>query len=187
MKKVKNIKTIAIVGLWVICIAGLTVNYLHNQPKRELEKQVRALTGRNIDLSFELAKAYFNGVDSTYISLPIKKLVVFVDSTSCSGCFISHLTDYYEVNDTLQSKQAELLVVLHPQKRHLKDVIHRLSHERLPFWCIVDEDGEFIQNNTELPSNHLLHSFAIDENDNIILIGNPTRNLRLRDMIYNLL
>ena len=171
-------------GLIVLCTVGLAFDYFHGRPKRELENQVKAMTGRNINLSFEQAKAYFNGVDSTYISFPKKKLVVFVDSTSCSGCFISHLTDYFEVNDTLLSEQAELLVVLHPQRKHLKDVTHRLSHERFPFWSIVDKDGEFNSKNPDIPDNQLLHSFALDENDNIFLVGNPTRNSRIKELLY---
>ncbi len=187
MKKDKNIKTIAIVGLLVICMTCLTVSYVYNHPKRELEKQVKAMTGSNLNLTFEQAKAYFNGVDSTYISLPKKKLVVFVDSTSCSGCFLSHLNEYFEINDTLQIRHAELVIVLHPQHARLYEVSSCLRQEKFPFWCILDSDGEFIRNNSDIPSNQKLHSFLLDEEDVIALVGNPSRNNKIKELFYKTL
>lgn len=187
MKRIKNIKTITIIGLLILMGIGIAAYYVTNAPKRALEKQVMAMTGINIDLSFEHAKVYYDGVDSTYISSPQKKLVVYVDSTSCSGCFISHLTDYFEINDTLQASLAELVIILHPQQARLDEVTTRLGQEKFPFRCIVDFDGEFVRNNPDISDNQLLHSFLLDEDDKITLIGNPTRNQRIKDLLHKAL
>lgn len=184
MKRIKNIKAIGIIGIIVLCSVGFVAYNLSNAPKKALEKQVMAMTGLKVDLSFEQAKAYFNGKDSVYTSLPKKKLVVFVDSTSCSSCFISHLTEYFEINDTLQVSHAELVIILHPQQARIEEVSTRLQQEKFPFRCIVDSGGEFIRKNQNIPSNQLLHSFLLDVEDKIALIGNPTRNQRIKELLY---
>ena len=187
MKRVKNIKIIIISILAFIAIGLLTVYFISNEPKRKLEKQILALQGMPINLKFKTTQALFKGRDSTFVSEPVKKFVLFVDSTSCSKCFIGKLVEYFEVNDTLSSRNAQMVVILHPKIGVLPDVTHRLQNERFPFWCIVDKDGEFIQNNPSIPSNQLLHTFTLNEENNVILVGNPIRNKKLRSLLYRVL
>ncbi|MDE6521866.1 MAG: hypothetical protein K2L17_03525 [Muribaculaceae bacterium] len=187
MKKYKELKYIVIAVLMVICSVGFIIYYFSLSPKRTLEKQVMKMTGINVDLSFEKAKIFFNGVDSSYTSMPKKKFVVFVDSTSCSGCTISHLIDYYEINDTLRAKGAEMLVVLNPERGQIDEVFSRLNHEKFPFWYIVDVEGEFDRNNPWIPDNKILHVFTTDEQDKIILVGNPIQNNRIKELLFKTL
>lgn len=46
----------------------------------------------------------------------------------------------------------------------------------------IDTQGVFQQNNPHLSKNKLLHTFLLDENNNVILVGNPVRNLRVKDL-----
>jgi len=149
-----------------------------------LEKQIIAMDGMGINLEFAKANTLYNGVDSTYHSADVKKLILYVDSTSCSGCFLSHLVSYYETNDSLAAHNGQLLIVMHPQKERLEEVKTRLRRERFPFWCIVDANGEFIKSNPGIPDNQLLHAFSLDENNKIILVGDPTRNEKIMDLFY---
>ena len=145
------------------------------------------MTGMKINLDFEDASSMFDGIDSSYLSLPVKKFVVYVDSTICSGCFINKLTEYFEMNDSLKSSNSHMIVVLHPPYTSNDEVIEKLRHERFPFWCIVDSNGSFIKNNPAIQDNHLLHAFTVDENDKIILVGDPIRNVKINKLFLRLL
>lgn len=187
MKRIKNIKII-IVSFLVLIAIGYSVTYwISNNPIRKLEKQIITMQGMPINLDFESSQAFINGHDSTFVSDPIKKLVLFVDSTSCSSCFISRLAEYFEVNDTLSSRNAQMVVVLQPRIGFIDDIIYRLHNERFPFWCIVDNKGEFIKSNPDIPSNQLLHTFILDEDNNILLVGNPIRNQKLKNLLFRVL
>lgn len=183
MKIIKNTK-ILIAAYCVLTAIILIATYrISNASKRTLEQQIITMHGIPINLNFESAKAFFCGRDTTYMSSPVKKLIMFADSTMCSGCFIGKLAEYFEVNDTILFRHFQLLVVMHPKSGYQDEVILRLQHEKFPFWCIVDSHGEFIKNNQNIPDNKLLHTFTIDEENRIILVGDPKGNNRIMNLL----
>ncbi len=184
MKKTKNITKLSIIAVLTLCAIGVGVHYFSNRSRRAMEKQILAMDGMGINLSLTHADAIYDGTDSVYSPSDGMKLIVFVDSLSCSGCFLSHLESYYEINDSLRTHNGEMIIVLHPQKGKLEEIKSRLNHERFPFWCIVDKNGEFLRQNPEIPDNQLLHTFMVDKNNKIILVGDPTRNDRIKELFY---
>lgn len=178
----KNLKGIILVTLLVAGIGGMALYYVSDRSADGLRKQIIAMDGMHMDLSLEKARAIYGGVDSAYESTPARKLVLFVDSTSCSGCFLSHLLSYYEINDSLVAHGGEMVVLLHPKKSVQQEIESKAVQERYPFWCIVDRAGEFIRKNPDIPDNQLLHTFLLDENDNLVLVGDPARNSRIKEL-----
>lgn len=187
MRKIKNIRILCFIGLFSLILIGLALYYFSNKQKWALEKQVVAMTGMHINLSFDHSEAIFNGIDSTYTSTSKKKLIVFVDSTSCSGCFTTHISDYSEIYKTMFAQNTELIIVMHPLQSRIKEVKDGLRSESFPVWCIIDKEGEFQRNNPDIPRNRLLHTFLLDENNDIFLIGDPLRNPRIKELLFNTL
>lgn len=184
MKKNKLI----VIGL-IVCllIGGIALYRLIQSPDKVLKQQIMAMNGLNVNLDFIDAVSFKDGKDTVFQSSSMKKLIIFVDSTSCSSCFLGKLIEYFEINDTLTSKHSQLAVVLNPRDSQRNDVILRLRNERFPFWCIVDQNGDFLRNNQFIPDNQLLHTFTLDEEDKIILIGDPTRNSKIRELFLKIL
>ncbi len=174
-----------ITAIIILCMIALGIYYFSNTSKRTLEKQILAMEGMTVNLNFENAIAVYDGIDSTYRSSNRKKLILYVDSTSCSGCFLGHLKDYNQISDSLSAHNGELVAVLHPQRVRLEELKERMGQERFPFWCILDVNGEFISHNPNIPDNKLLHTFMLDENNNVILIGDPTINSRIEELFYS--
>ena len=143
------------------------------------------MQNQHIVLNFKHAKMMYKGIDSVYLPKQVPKLVVFIDSMSCSGCFMNSLLRYYEVNDSLIRRNASMLVILHPPKTRIEELKKRLDIERYPFWCILDKEGEFIKNNPNFTDNKLLHTFALDKNDNVILVGDPSTNPKIKQLLFN--
>lgn len=187
MKRIRvNGKVLAICALVLAVAAGATY-WIKTSADRKLKRELMSMMEMKVDLNFKEATAICNGIDSTYANVPSIRLVTFVDSTSCSGCFIGHLSDYFEVNDSLQAHGGSMLVILHPKPSRVDETILRLRQEDFPFWCIVDTEGEFIRNNPDLPDNSLMHTFVIDNNDKVKLVGDPTRNPRIKSLMLRLL
>ena len=184
MKIKNNITIFSLIGVFAVAMAGYGIHYFSNRSKRTLEKQILTMDGMRISLDFENAIAIYDGIDSTYYPSDARKLVLYVDSASCSGCFLSHLAGYHDINASLAAHDGELLVILHPQKERLEEIKTRMRHERYPFWCIVDVSGEFRANNPRIPENPLLHTFSLDEQSNVILVGDPTRNEKIKELFY---
>lgn len=171
----------------IIAIVAYLVLYVFNKPNNKLKEQIITMEGMKINLTFNNIESCINGIDSLYESTKVKKLIIYVDSTSCTDCFLSHLVSYNEINDTLSAYNGETIVLLQPQKRKLGEVKDFLNYETYPFWCILDLDGEFISLNPKLPNNKILHTFLLNEDNDIVLIGDPTRNSRIKDLFHKTL
>lgn len=173
---------------WIILICatlalGIVVWFITTTGDN-LKQQIVEMQGKRISLDFKNARSVINGKDSLFINVSKPKLIVFVDSTSCSSCFLGRLTNYYEINDSLNRHNGEMIVVLHPQKERITEIETRLNENKFPFWCIIDMNGEFHNQNPYIPENPLLHTFTIDGNDNIILIGDPIRNEKIEKLFF---
>lgn len=100
-----------LIAMFIIGAVGFLV---FRNSSNSIENQIMAMQGRHVNLNFKDAGMKYNGVDSAFVSLEEPKMVVFVDSLSCSGCFLNHLAGYYEINDSLRNRDASMLVILHP-------------------------------------------------------------------------
>ena len=121
----------------------------------------------------------YNGRDSAY------KLVIYIDSLSCSPCFISHMYEYEEIAKEFDSAGIRTVFIFEPQQDKEEDVRSSLRQQTYPFLGIVVRDGGFASANPHLPSSSLLHSFLLDERNEVIVVGNPVRNERLKELMLN--
>ena len=48
-------------------------------------------------------------------------------------------------------------------------------------------NAKFLKLNPHIPSERRFHTFLLDNNNNVILIGDPTKNRKIKNMIYNTL
>ena len=51
---------------------------------------------------------------------------------------------------------------------------------------LLDTLREFEKLNPHLPKNRALHTFLLDENNNVILVGNPLHNKKIEEMFYKI-
>lgn len=184
MIRINNIMINSFLCVVILIIITLGIYYYFNNSKRELEKQIRAFEGMFIDLNIENGIAVFDGKDSLFQISRKNKLVVYVDRNSCSSCFLNHLGSYEDLNDNFKSHGIELIIILYPFMGRIDEMITQLKYEPFPFWCIVDVKGEFIANNSGIPENPLLHTFTLNEHNNIIFVGDPIRNNKIKDLFF---
>lgn len=170
----------------VICFAvaiGIIV-WVTTRSNDNLKQQILDMQSQHISLNFKHARCIINGKDSLFVNSSKPKLIVFVDSTSCSSCFLGQLINYYEINDSLNVHNGELIIVLNPKESKIFQLETRLNQEKYPFWCILDIDGEFIKSNHAVSNNPLLHTFTVDGNNDVVLVGDPTRNEKIEELFF---
>lgn len=49
---------------------------------------------------------------------------------------------------------------------------------------IIDLNYEFKKLNPHIPENYLYHTFLLDTANNVILVGNPTNNGKIMNVLY---
>ncbi len=50
----------------------------------------------------------------------------------------------------------------------------------------MDTLNEFAKLNPHLPKNRVLRTFLLDENNKVMLVGNPLHNKKIEDMFYKI-
>lgn len=155
--------------------------------KKNFADDILKMQSRPIDMSVcEESSCYeagieigYNGRDSAY------KLVIYIDSLSCSPCFISHMYEYEEIAKEFDSAGIRTVFIFEPQQDKEEDVRSSLRQQAYPFLGIVVRNGGFASANPHLPSSSLLHSFLLDERNGVIVVGNPIRNERIKELMLN--
>lgn len=180
MKKLFNV-----VFLFAILLAISSCNSRH-----KIDEDMIAFHGSHIDLPIDSMinvssmchKNSYRSVKYIYI--------MYVDSTSCSECAISHLADWSQLDimDTFKKGLIKYLFIVspkHSQREHLLNLIKKdtLFNE----FIYVDTTGIFERKNPELPQNKLLHTFLVDSKRNVELIGNPIENMEIKKLLIKLL
>ena len=61
-----------------------------------------------------------------------------------------------------------------------------IKNSRFNYPIILDTLGHFAKLNPHLPKNKALHTFLLDENNNVILVGNPLHNKKIKEMFYRI-
>lgn len=166
-----------------LCIIGYAAYWLSTKSSRTLRNEIIGMQGIKVELIFPDAEIYHTGLKTKYDKGNGNKLVVFVDSLSCSSCFLNKLINYYDINDSLVKNNGQLVIILNPKNSRIDEIRRAIVNEKYPFWCIIDKKGGFLHRNPEMPDNELLHTFLLDENDNIILVGDPSYNPKINKLL----
>lgn len=115
------------------------------------------------------------------------KMVIYADSSRCSSCFIKHLSKWNEYLDLEKKGKVEVIFILETKKAELEHYCYETRFSRINHPVYFDTEGFFRNKNPHIPANELFHVFLIDQNDRIILVGNPVTNPKIRNMFIETL
>lgn len=172
-----------------ICYTLLTVILLLSScEKKNFADDILKMQSRPIDLTAcneafcceNGERTTYNSEDSTY------RLVVYLDSLSCSTCFISHMMDYLDTVEEFDSAGIKTIFLFEPKQGMEEDVISELSPYAYPFKIMVTKNGTFSSANSHLPSSSVMHSFLINKENNVMIVGNPDKNAIVRDLMLDI-
>ena len=124
---------------------------------------------------------------SDLTSLIENKLIIYIDSLSCSSCRIGHLNEMlplYRLSDSL--KTFSVMAIFSPVKRNIPEVELQVQLLNFPYPIYIDNDGEFASNNN-IPADKRFHDFLINKNGKVLFIGNPLASDLLMTVFMNTL
>lgn len=117
------------------------------------------------------------------------KYVVYWDSINCTSCAIHQLELWKPLLEYSENYNGLLnfYFIFHPSKKDI-DTFQIVLGENTNFDypILIDTLGEFERLNPHLPKNQALHTFLLDENNRVILVGNPLRNKKIKEMFYKI-
>ena len=124
------------------------------------------------------------------ISDDIIKIVIWFDSIGCNQCRLKSIYNYGFVedycNDTLKN-ECYLVEIFSPSKGQLKDIVLFVWENNLDIPIVLDIKNEFQQLNPMLPKNDKYHSFLLNKENEIVLVGPPNYNHKMWSLYKSLI
>lgn len=153
----------------------------------QMKDEIKSFLGKTVCFPNNLI-AVHNGIalSDSLISdggCPIK-LVLYFSANRCTPCVIGKFRDYEKIFKMEVENQFSPLIILSTkeEKYEYKTLVSELVIRSLPYPVYVDRYNEFQQLNTCLPSDSRFHTFLLDKNNKVALIGNPLNG----DAMWNL-
>lgn len=114
-------------------------------------------------------------------------LIIYVDSTECTTCRISHFGDYNDVFSMANQSGAFEVVILLANKSFEKIPLERYLIDIKPdFPVYIDVENVFLKENPYMCIDKRFHTVLIDELRHPILIGDPTYNKSMMNTYKNI-
>lgn len=103
--------------------------------------------------------------------------VKYVNSIQCSECVVKNLRQWVAFQDVFDEhpQTLSLVIILAPQKHQRKLLYEELTKDTLMSENIyIDSLRVFERMNPGLPQNPFTNCYLIDENNKVLIIGDPT-------------
>lgn len=157
--------------------------------ERQFTKEIKVLQSKAIRLpSKALIMRQGKLLQKAEINEEMLKLVVYADSVECTSCAINHIDSWerFIVYAEQFDNRLRFYFIFSPMKKELHGTELMISNKMFDYPIVLDTLREFEKLNTHLPTNRSLHTFLLDENNNVILVGNPMHNKRIEEMFYKI-
>jgi len=112
------------------------------------------------------------------------KMVIYADSMICTSCGITDILLWEPLiayANTFNNRLKFYFIFSTPNSKEIRNA---LKTKLFNYPVLIDEKGEFKKLNPHLPKNKSLHAFLLDENNKVIMVGNPLRNKELEKLFY---
>ena len=161
-----------------------------NSHKEDVQKALEKMQSSTICIPYERMECWTS--DSILEDRPWNKaklkLEHYVDSATCSTCYLQKIAIY----GLLFSMEAQSnndfynVFIINPNIIAKKKLISDFSGKLIPQTIFVDSSNVFMESNPNLPSESMYHTFMLDENNKVILVGNPMLNKQIEDMMLSI-
>ena len=117
------------------------------------------------------------------------KLVVYMDSMICSPCAIKRMNLWNDLLEDTKKYDGRLsfYFIFSPKKKDESKLRFAFKNTLFDYPVILDNVYEFKKKNPHLPQNSQLHTFLLDKENKVILVGNPLINIKIEEMFYKII
>jgi hypothetical protein len=152
-----------------------------NQENERLKHELLNWIGKEIQLPKDVV-IKVNQKDTLCDEMFLKKfkIITYVDSVGCAGCKFK-LYEWRQIikNTLAKNNNVSFLFYVHSNDYRNLNYIIRNNHFAYPI--IYDYDDKLNKLN-HLSDKYQFHTFLLNENNQIVLIGNPIGNSRLLNL-----
>jgi hypothetical protein len=155
----------------------------NNDQRKKLETELRLFKRKAITLPGNMIAKHYDKQtppDTALLCRPLK-MVVYINQNGCEDCKLRALLPIYMF--ILENRHLEnfgVIIILNTSDMEATD--NTLKDIRFRRTVFYDSDGSFERLNPHLPVNKQFHAFLLNEENKVILAGNPVHNEKLKKL-----
>lgn len=179
------------VGCFLLLAMGCCYLTACNSRKAEVQKKVEQMQASVITVPYEQMECW--ATDSVISDSPWNKaklqLVHYVDSATCSSCYLRKValnTLLFGI-ERLSNNEFYNVFIITPDSKAKETLKSKYQGKQIPQTIFVDTANIFMKANPNIPSESMFHTFLLDENNKVVLVGNPMLNNKIEDMMISIL
>lgn len=155
---------------------------------KKLEEQYISTIGTKVVIPFSnlIPFPYKENMDNHKAKKKTFKYVSYIDSTECTNCHLSQIHKWNKLQDSLLRKgfPCEIVIIYAPKRTLLRELEKSYHCNGFTRTIFFDLDNAFTSANPHLPKDYRLHTFLLDRDGKVALIGNPIANKSVSDILF---
>lgn len=165
-------------------LAGMLI--MSCSPKDKVKDNISKMTEKAVLIDSGKMKTWLPDSALAHGEKKAFTLVVFADSTQCSPCFINGLKEWNDMLAMEQDKKGNVrfLFIIEPRKGDETLLREKLQESGFKHPVLIDGKSLFRNANPHIPQEMLYHTFLLDRENRIVLVGNPLHNEQVRKLLY---
>ena len=125
-----------------------------------------------------------NALDTLTYSIEAKnKILVYYDSIGCLSCKL-RFAEWQKLFDEIKQFTDKFVIILIVNPKNRSDIFNvkaKMREGRFSYPVCIDSSDEFNRLN-HFPEDDRFRCFLLDENNRVVLIGNPVQNPKIKDL-----
>lgn len=116
------------------------------------------------------------------------KFIVYSDSSDCSSCSLRKLYQWDELSELSKryGDGVQFIFIFSPSKKNqglFELAIRNVLSSSLIY---MDTINIFSRLNPHIPGERRFHTFLLDEDNNVLLVGNPLENEKIKELFWQI-
>ena len=115
-------------------------------------------------------------------------IVFYVSNERCQSCYFSELVAYEKKNfDLLKMKGVKIIYIFASKGRNIECLMDEIINSRINGTVYIDTCKAFLNANPHIPDNELYHTFTINNDGKILMVGNPFHNDKMAKLFRKII
>lgn len=172
---------------WLLFVALIVLMVGCESNAKRVNRTLEILTTVPIRFEENNFVVWCNGMNGRAVceDKALFKMVCFVDSQECSPCMLKDAYLWNSYVRTFSPDEVAFLYVISAKK--VDDVKLQIRESGFSRNFYIDTLGKFKHDNPQIPESSVYHTFLIDKNQNVILVGNPAKNRRIEKLFFEII
>lgn len=170
------------IGIGGLLVFTLGITACHNDKREEIARTVTQWQGRTVQMP-EGAVFTVQARDTVAMDMyaPAHKVLVYVDSTGCTSCRLQlhEWKKFIAEVDSATGGRVPFLFFLSPKS--VKEARYITRRDDFTYPICVDMQN-WLDSLNHFPEEEMFHTFLLDSDNRVAVIGNPIHNRSVRDL-----